>query len=265
MFRLLPLMKTTLHGSQNVCRCMLMYMCTSKEVYSIGLTTTCSMFLHVCRLFTVFRSLAGGSEDRPTVSVQSSYITKVCKWLTVHVSVTAYNLTGMRFTSLLFHLLQRPLLRFWVLPVVLCGLVVFLCGKVVQTLIVFLVSYKYMGCLFYRIAGNFRVSGKFPISRRKRSRMGRGLHVVTWNHLILLRIAKIAESYSIHTSVRGYHVYKDVWEAALGQLLPCQRKPGTCNIHDPYAVAVVETGVATRIVGHVRHAISSVCHLLSDL
>jgi len=53
---------------------------------------------------------------------------------------------------------------------------------------------------------------------------------------------------NIHTSVRGYHVYKDVWEAALGQLLPCQRQPG--NTHDPYAVAVVETGVATQIVGH---------------
>jgi len=48
------------------------------------------------------------------------------------------------------------------------------------------------------------------------------------------------ESYSINTSVRGYHVYKDVWEAALGQLLPCHREPG--NIHDSYAVAVVETG-----------------------
>jgi len=24
------------------------------------------------------------------------------------------------------------------------------------------------------------------------------------------------ESYSIHTSVRGYQVYRDVWEAALG-------------------------------------------------
>ena len=39
------------------------------------------------------------------------------------------------------------------------------------------------------------------------------------------------ESYSIYTNDRGCHVYKDVWEAALGQLLPCQREPG--NIHDP--------------------------------
>ena len=69
--------------------------------------------------------------------------------------------------------------------------------------------------------------------------------------------------YSIHTNARGYHVYKDIWEAALGQLLPCQREPG--NIHDPYAVAVVETGVETRIVGHVPRAISLVCCPLSDL
>jgi len=67
----------------------------------------------------------------------------------------------------------------------------------------------------------------------------------------------------MHTSIRSYHIYKDVWEAALGQQLPCQREPG--NIHDPYAVAVVETGVATQIVGHVQHAISLVCCPLSDL
>jgi len=90
--------------------------------------------------------------------------------------------------------------------------------------------------------------------------MGRGLHVVTWSHLIYYatnhKDCRRMESYSIHTSVSGYHVYKDVWEAALGQ-------PG--NIYDPYAVAVVETGVATRIVGHVPRAISSVCCPLSDL
>ena len=73
------------------------------------------------------------------------------------------------------------------------------------------------------------------------------------------------ESYSIHTSVRGYHIYKDIWEAALGQLLPFQREPGKLNIHDPYAVAIVETGVETQIVGHVPRAISSVCRPLSDL
>ena len=37
---------------------------------------------------------------------------------------------------------------------------------------------------------------------------------------------------------RGYHVYVAVREAAVGQILPCQRVGG--NIHDPYAFAIVE-------------------------
>ena len=37
---------------------------------------------------------------------------------------------------------------------------------------------------------------------------------------------------------QGYHVYVAVWEAAVGQILHCEREGG--NIHDPYAVAVVE-------------------------
>ena len=36
----------------------------------------------------------------------------------------------------------------------------------------------------------------------------------------------------------GYCVYVAVWEAAVGQVLPCHRVGG--NIHDPYTVAVVE-------------------------
>ena len=40
------------------------------------------------------------------------------------------------------------------------------------------------------------------------------------------------------------------------EILPCQCKRG--NVHDPYAVAVVERGVT---VGHVPRAISSVCSL----
>ena len=88
-------------------------------------------------------------------------------------------------------------------------------------------------------------------------------HVEPFNIATNHKDCRRMESYSIHTSVRGYHVYRDVWEAALSQLLPCQREPG--NIHDPHAVAVVETGVATRIVGHVPRAIPSICRPLSDL
>ena len=63
-------------------------------------------------------------------------------------------------------------------------------------------------------------------------------------------------TYTVETIVRGYHVYQVIWEAAVGQVLPCQRERG--NVHDPYAVAIVERGV---VVGHVPRAISSVCYL----
>ena len=48
------------------------------------------------------------------------------------------------------------------------------------------------------------------------------------------------QSYEVATVDRGYHVYMfvAVWEAAVGQILPCKRKEG--NIHDRYAVVVVE-------------------------
>ena len=63
-------------------------------------------------------------------------------------------------------------------------------------------------------------------------------------------------AYTVKTIVRGYHVYRAVWEAAVGQVLPCQQERS--NTHDPYAVAVVDRGV---IVGHVPRGISSVCYL----
>ena len=63
-------------------------------------------------------------------------------------------------------------------------------------------------------------------------------------------------AYTVKTIVHGYHVYRAVWEAAVGQVLPCQQERS--NTHDPYAVAVVDRGV---IVGHVPRGISSVCYL----
>lgn len=60
----------------------------------------------------------------------------------------------------------------------------------------------------------------------------------------------------METIVRGYHVYRAVWEAVIGQVLPCQHERS--NTHNPYAVAVVDRGV---IVGHVPRSISSVCYL----
>lgn len=62
--------------------------------------------------------------------------------------------------------------------------------------------------------------------------------------------------FTVEAMVRGYHVYKDIWEAALDEELPCQKEP--LNIVDPFAVAV------SQIVGHVPRKISSVCSLFLD-
>ena len=56
--------------------------------------------------------------------------------------------------------------------------------------------------------------------------------------------------------MRGYHTYHSIWDASLGEELPCRREPE--NRHDPFAVAVVRAGVT---VGHVPRRISSICSL----
>ena len=57
----------------------------------------------------------------------------------------------------------------------------------------------------------------------------------------------------VESMVRGYHVYKDIWSAAVGQRLPCKQERG--NPHDPYAIE------GSVIVGHVPREISAVCSL----
>ena len=41
----------------------------------------------------------------------------------------------------------------------------------------------------------------------------------------------------VNFCVRGYHVYKDIWAAAIGEELVCGREP--TNMADRYAVAVL--------------------------
>ena len=53
--------------------------------------------------------------------------------------------------------------------------------------------------------------------------------------------------------MRGYHIYSDIWEASLGEQLPCERESG--NGADPFAVAVKRSGA---VVGHIPRKISSV-------
>ena len=42
------------------------------------------------------------------------------------------------------------------------------------------------------------------------------------------------------------YVQKEVWDAANGQVLPCQQEHS--NVYDPHAVAVVKRGVIVAIV-----------------
>ena len=64
--------------------------------------------------------------------------------------------------------------------------------------------------------------------------------------------------FSVESVIRGYHEYKDIWDAATDGLeLPCEQEPG--NLHDPSAVAVVKQSSGTSvIVSHVPRHISMV-------
>ena len=66
-----------------------------------------------------------------------------------------------------------------------------------------------------------------------------------------------ANQLEVKAMVRGYHIYKDIWEATLEENLECQRESG--KIHDIYAVAVLKSGL---VVGHVPKRISSICSFL---
>ena len=53
-------------------------------------------------------------------------------------------------------------------------------------------------------------------------------------------IANIMDVYELRWSVRGYHVYREIWEAALVEVLACARE--TENVSDRYAVTAVKNG-----------------------
>ncbi len=63
-------------------------------------------------------------------------------------------------------------------------------------------------------------------------------------------------TFTVESTVRGYHVYRAVWDASNEEELSCERESG--NPHDLYAVAIARAGVT---VGHVPRKISSVCSL----
>ena len=56
--------------------------------------------------------------------------------------------------------------------------------------------------------------------------------------------------------ISGFHVYKDVWDAVVGEELECERERR--NNYDRYAVAVKRNG---DVVGHLPRKFSRICAL----
>ena len=57
-------------------------------------------------------------------------------------------------------------------------------------------------------------------------------------------------------SIRGYHVFKEMWEAQMGEMLVCEREPH--NAQDQYAVAVKKKGLSLGICrGNSRESVQS--------
>ena len=73
----------------------------------------------------------------------------------------------------------------------------------------------------------------------------------------LARRAKMVDEVEIPCCVRGYHVYRDIWEAAVGEVLMCHREP--TNSSDRYAVAVIKSA---EIIGHLPRKLSKICSLV---
>ena len=60
----------------------------------------------------------------------------------------------------------------------------------------------------------------------------------------------------LQSVVRGYHIYKTIWGATIGEILQCTTEPG--NSSDSHAVAVTKDHT---VVGHIPRKFSAVCAL----
>ena len=60
------------------------------------------------------------------------------------------------------------------------------------------------------------------------------------------------EYFMLDSTVRGHHVYKQVWTPVVGQQLQVEAETG--NVHDPHAVCTIHAGV---IVGHMPREIAN--------
>ena len=73
-------------------------------------------------------------------------------------------------------------------------------------------------------------------------------------HAVEVEALKMEEELSGVSCIRGYHVYKDIWDAAIGEVLVCEREPR--NVEDRYAIAVKKDET---VIGHLPRNLSRVC------
>ena len=64
------------------------------------------------------------------------------------------------------------------------------------------------------------------------------------------------EEFRFTSCIRGFHVYEGAWTPTHHEILQCSREEG--NVHDPYAVKVMKSGI---VVGHLPKKISATCSL----
>ena len=67
-------------------------------------------------------------------------------------------------------------------------------------------------------------------------------------------LGEIISCHEIHSYIRGYHVYKDNWIPAIGQVLLLKREPE--NAHNRNSVSV--TTSCGEIVGHVPYNLAPI-------
>jgi len=62
--------------------------------------------------------------------------------------------------------------------------------------------------------------------------------------------------YEQESCVRGYHIYKEIWDASIGEYLLCKREP--FNWIDRYNAAVLKNDI---VVDHIPKKLSRTCSL----
>ena len=61
----------------------------------------------------------------------------------------------------------------------------------------------------------------------------------------------MTSAFTLISCIHGYHIYKDIWNAPVGETVVCERE--SRNARDPFVVALWKERA---IVGHVPHTIS---------